>query len=204
MPATPLTLADALKALGKAVPLIGDWTTANGMTALGETEGPITETGGWNVNALTANEHTGGLAHQATVTPGAIAVTIPVILGDPDLYAKIMPTGSASGPADNPTPPVETGLWLVPLAVFPATGGIGYDGTAWTPTGIENDPLFQNSVLFGRGFFTPGDIAHPFENGGKSIVTVTFTPMYDGRLPAGKRGWVRGDPVAEGVITFRV
>lgn len=123
MPATPLTLADALKALGKAVPLIGDWTTANGMTALGETEGPITETGGWNVNALTANEHTGGLAHQATVTPGAIAVTIPVILGDPDLYAKIMPTGSASGPADNPTPPVETGLWLVPLAVFPPPAG---------------------------------------------------------------------------------
>lgn len=202
MSVSPLAMASAVKSVGKAVPLIGDWLTASGLAALGATEGPITEVGGWSINGLTALEHTGGLLHQAQVTPGALSVSIPLILGDPALYAKIMPTGMEDGPSDNPVNVVETGLWLVPLNVFPEGGTIGYDGTAWTPTGIEDQ--LGNAVLFGRGFFTPGDLAHPYENGGKAIVTVTFTPMYDDRLPAGKRGWIRGDPVAKGLTTFRV
>lgn len=204
MSAIPLTLTAALQALGKAVPLVGDWTVASGMTALGATEGPITETGGWTINGFQATEHTGGLLHKATVVPGAIAVNIPLIVGDALLWAKISPTGSKSGPADNPTPVVTTGLFLVPLACFPASGGIGYTGTTWSPVGIDTDPLFLDSILFGLGFFSSGDIPHPFDNGGKAIVTATFTPMYDSRLPAGKRGWVRGNPVTEGVTTFRL
>ena len=203
MPQGPLTLTDALLALGKAVPFVGDWTTVDGMEPLGATEGPITETGGWSINAFTANEHTGGVAHRATAVPGTLAINVPLFVGDPDLYAKITPHGSADGVGDNPANVQETGLWLVPLACFPEGGTIGYDGTSWSPLNIEDDPLFQNSILFGRGFWTHGDISHPFENGGKSITTATYTPMYDSRLPAGKRVWVRGDPVAKGVTTFR-
>lgn len=203
MPSSPLTLSSALLALGKAVPLVGDWTTVGALTALGATEGPITESGGWNINPLTAPEHTGGVAHQATVTPGNLAINIPLIVGDPTLWAKISPIGSKDGVSDNPIAPTETGLFLVPLASF-AGSSIGYNGTAWSPVGVNTQNLFLNSLLFGRGFFTYGDVAHPFENGGKSIVTATFTPMYDSRLPAGKRVWVRGDPVAAGVSTFRL
>lgn len=210
MPSGPLALDAALTDLGKAVPLIGDWTTVGGLVALGATEGPITRAGGWNINTFTANEHTGGLAHKASATPGNIAVNIPLIIGDNDLWAKISPTGNKSGPADNPVPVQETGLWLVPLAAFPYTaatglfGTIGYNGTTWSPVGIDTNEYLKNAVLFGRGYFTHGDITHPFENGGKSIATVTFTPMYDARLPAGKRGWVIGNPVTEGVTTFRL
>jgi hypothetical protein len=206
MPSVPVTLTGALLAIGKAVPLVGDWTTVGGLIALGATEGPITETGigGGTINGLTAVEHTGGLLHQATMTPGAIAVNIPLIIGDNTVWAKISPTGTKSGPTDNPPKVIETGLMLVPLSAFPVSGGIGYSGSVWTPTGVDTDPNFLNSVLFGRGFFTFADVAHPFDNGGKTIVTVTYTPMYDSRLPAGKRGWVRGNPVTEGVTTFRL
>jgi hypothetical protein len=209
MPQGPLALDAALVALGKAVPFIGDWTVADGMLPLGATEGPITRAGGWRINGFEATEHTGGLLHKATVTPGAISVSIPVIVGDPDLWAKITPTGSKSGPSDNPIPVQTTGLWLVPLEAFPvsgtppAYGTIGYNGTVWAPVGVNLTDLFKNAVLFGRGFFTHADVSHPFDNGGKSINVATFTPMYDERLPAGKRGWIIGDPVAEGVTTFR-
>jgi hypothetical protein len=205
MSLAPVTLSSALAALGKAVPAIGDWTTPGGLQPLGATEGPITEIGlgGANINKLTAVEHTGGLAHQATITPGDISVSIPLIIGDSTLWSKITPYGSGDGPPDNPAPPTETGLWLVPLACF-SGGAISYNGTVWAPAGIENTDLFKNSILFGRGFFTHADVPHPFDNGGKAIVTVTYTPMYDARLPSGKRGWVRGNPVAKGVSTFRV
>jgi hypothetical protein len=137
MSVSPLTLSAALQALGKAVPLVGDWTTASAMAALGATEGPITERGigGATLNALTAVEHTGGLAHQATTTPGDVGVDIPLIVGASALWASISPVGSGSGPSDNPTPVVETGLWLVPLACF-SGGAISYNGTAWGPVGV--------------------------------------------------------------------
>lgn len=207
MSATPLTLTAALLALGKAVPLVGDWLTASAMTALGSTEGPITESGlgGGNINGLTAPEHTGGLIHQATWTPGDVMVNIPVIIGDNAIWSKIAASGTKSGPADNPVNVVTTGLMLIPLAAFPSgTGTISYNGTVWSPVGLDTDVNFLNSILFGKGFFTFGDVAHPFEAGGKSIVTATFHPMYDSRLPANKRGWVRGNPVTEGVTLFRL
>jgi hypothetical protein len=209
MPGAPLALDAALTDLGKAVPFVGDWTVADGMDPLGATEGPITRSGGWSVNGFTANEHTGGLLHRATVTPGALAVNIPLIMGDSDLWAKISPTGLASGPADNPVPVQTTGLWLVPLAAFPYTaatgvfGTISYNGTTWSPVGIDTNEYLLNAVLFGKGFFTHGDVSHTNDGGGKSITPVTFTPMYDSRLPAGKRGWVIGNPVAQGVTSFR-
>ena len=203
MPIVPLTLTSALKALGKAVPLVGDWTTSGGLTALGATEGPIVETGmAPQINGLTAPEHTGGVLHDATITPGPVSITIPTILGDNTIWAKINPWGG-SGVPSNPVRPIFTGLFLVPISAFTDPAGISYNGTLWTPTGVDTNPDFLNSILFGKGFLTHGDVSHPFENGGKSITPVTFTPMWDSRLPSGKNVWVRGNPVTQGVTTFR-
>jgi hypothetical protein len=212
MPASPLTLTSAVKRLGKAVPLIGDWTIAASMAALGATEGPITVSGigSPTISGLTADEHTGGLLHRATSMPGAPQVNIPVIVGDPALWAKITPTGSEDGPADNPMDVVTTGLWLVPLAAFPISGtppvygSIGYNGTAWSPVGVNLTDELKNALLFGKGFFNHPDQAFDNANGGKNVVTASYMPMYDERLPAGKRGWIRGDPVTKGLTTFRI
>jgi hypothetical protein len=205
MPATPLSLSDALKALGKAVPLVANnYTTVGGWTALGATEGPITVSGigSAEVNALTAREHTGGLVHQATVLPGSPVINIPVLPGVAALWDTISPTGSADGYADNPPAVATKALWLVPLSAWNGIASIGYDGATWTPA--DSPTRVENAILFMKGFFSFDDVVHQFDEGGKAPLTVHFTAMYDSAAPAGKRAFIRGNPVAKGLTTFRV
>jgi len=199
-----LSFTTALRALGKAVPFVGDWTITGGLVPLGATEGPIVEGGmAPTINGLTAPEHTGWVLHDVTITPGSPTITIPTIVGDPTIWQKINPWGG-SGVPQNPIRPGFTGLFLVPITAFTSPGGISYNGSVWTPSGVDTNTDFLNSILFGKGFLTHGDVSHPFENGGKSITPVTFTPMFDVRLPVNKQIWVRGNPVTEGVTTFRL
>lgn len=198
MPIQKFSFTQALLALGVAEVFVGDWTVADGMESLGAIEGAIRENITWRKNALTAPEHTGGVEHQATVVPESVSFTAPVILGDPDVYAKISPTASKDGAPDSPTAVVTTGVLLVPRSEIP-DAGISYNGTVWSP-----DTPFVNSLFFPRAYLMHGDIPRPYDNGGKAIVDVTVTAMFYAAGPAGKRVWVRGDPVTAGYTTFRL
>jgi hypothetical protein len=199
MPIQKYSFTQALQALGVAEIFTGDAFTADGMESLGAIEGAIREQITWRKNALTAPEHTGGLEHQATMVPESVQFVAPVILGDPDLIAKISPTGSGDGAEDSPTPVVTTSVLLIPRAEIP-DAGISYDGTSYTPAGYTP----QNWLFFPRAYLMHGEIPRPYDNGGKAIVDVTVTAMYYAAGPAGKRAWVRGDPVTAGYSTFRL
>jgi len=158
--------------------------------SLGAKEGAVTESKAWRVNELKAEEHTGGIPHKAQVVLDAYTITIPIIAGDDDLWAIIEPTGSKDGISDNPVDVVTTSLFMIPRSEIPDPGGISYDGTSWTPAVPSNRCVFIPKV-----YMTPGDISRPYENMGKSIIDVTVHPMYFAAGPAGKRLFVRGNPV---------
>lgn len=196
MTMTKYEFAAALRALGDAEVFVGDWTTASAMESLGAVEGAIRENITWTENKLTAPQHTGGVAHAITMVPNEVAFTVPIIAGDPDLWAKISPNGSSDGVADSPVAVTTTGVLLVPRSEIP-DAGIACTGGVWTP-----DQPFVNSLFFPKAYAVPGEVPRPYDNGGKAIIEVTFHAMYYAAGPAGKRVWVRGDPYEAGYTTF--
>ena len=159
----------------------GTWRT------LGAKEGPIQENLTWRTNELKAEEHTGGIPHQAQVVPDAYNFTIPIIFGEDDLWSIISPTGSGDGFSDNPVDVVTTSMFLIPRSAIPDPGGLSYDGTSWSPSAPD-----KRCVFIPRMYLTPGAIGRPYENMGKSIVDVTVHPMWHSGGPSGKRVFVRG------------
>jgi hypothetical protein len=201
------SLAAALTAVGDAEVFSGDPWTSGGMTSLGAKEGDVSDTAGsgWLENILTAIEHTGDTPHQVRVTAGRAEFTIGIIAGQTGLLARISPTGSEDGPPERSTKVTETGVFLAPRALFDtAPAGITYNGTVWTPSGIDTDPSMANCLFFPRAYFKPGAMPRPYGSGGKGVIPVTVTGMYYGAGPTGKRTWCRGNPVTKGYTLFRL
>lgn len=201
MALTPFSLASALKAIGVAEVFVGDPLTTGGMSSLGATEGTISFEAPQTLNPLTAPELTGEAAHQATVVYGAVRVTVPLILGDPTIFAKISPTGSKSAGNSVPQKVFETSVLIIPRAEL--GGGLSNTGSNWTrtagngvaaATGVGAAP--QNAIWMWRA--TPTFAALPFSygNGGKVITEVTFTAMFDVSKPEGHKLYTIGDPTA--------
>jgi hypothetical protein len=173
--------------------------TGGAWLSLGAKEGPITESGGYRLNELKAEELTGGIPHQATVVLEGYTITVPIIAGDDNLWAKISPLGTKDMAPDSPADVITTSGLLVPRDLIIEPGGLSYDGAVWSPAAPDN-----RLVFIPRMYMTPGDISRPFDNGGKSIVEVTMHPMWFPAGPPGKRLYVRGDPVAAGYTDFRL
>src|SRR4051812_47067250 len=123
MSANRLTLAAALAAVGVAQVFVGNPFVAGGMVALGATVGDIAPSVGYDVNALTATEYTGGVEHQATITQGAVEITVPLINGQATVFDKISPVGDGSGGGwSTPQKVVTTTLLLMPLSEMASDG----------------------------------------------------------------------------------
>jgi hypothetical protein len=201
------TLAAALTALGNGKVFIAPSPTVIGAwSALGYIEGDPQENISYTLNMLKAPQQTGGVVHQATAVPSDdLSFVVPIVSGVAGLLAKLSPHGSEDGWGDNPVSVVERAMWFVPQALLDAAGGtIGYDGAAWTPTGIDTNANMANTLLFMRCFLMHGPIPRPYQQGGKGIVQVTITPMYYAAGPVNKKVWIRGNPVAKGLATFRL
>lgn len=197
MTVTPNPTSAFVKKFGVGIPLIGDWLTVAGMAPLGATQGDPTEGGGWTPNPLTADEHTGAAWWEVDFVRGEDDFSMPVIVSDNVLLAKLSPSGSEDGIDDDVVIPTPTGFFYVPRAEFPKTG-IGYNGTVWTPTA----PL--NTLFYPRAVVWHDAIPRPYGGGGKSLTTVHVRPMIYPTGPIGKRLFVRGDPIAKGYTTFRL
>lgn len=187
----PLTLQSALQSIGVAQVFVGDPMKAGGggMLNLGATEGTITFTPTETMNELTAPEYTGGVAHQATVVPGAITIAVPLIMGDASLFAKITANGKQGGGFSSPQPVLPTTVLVVPITELGA--GLAYASGAWTPPGT-----LKNAVWLWRAFPTMGPMPFAYANGGKVITTVTFHAMFDASKPEGQKVYSIGDPTA--------
>jgi len=212
MALTPFQLQDALRAVGVARVFVGDPFTVDGMEALGASEGEIEVNIPEELNRLTAPELTGGITHQATVTLGEVTIVVPLIMGDPALWAKVSAYGSGAGGGHSiPQNVVTTSVAFVPLSEL--GGGLSYDGTTWTraagngvaaATGEPAEP--RNAIWLWRAVPSNPGFRSRYEDGGKVIQPVTFTAMWaqaEG-IPEGHKVYTRGNPVAHGVTAFRL
>ena len=214
MPVILPDLTAALQAIGNAQVYIGDPFTADGLSPLGAKNGAVTVDYGEEYSDLTA-EQTGPAVHQRTLLGVSASITVPVILGDAALYAKISPTGTRSAGWSNPQAVVTTSAVLIPDAEV--GGGLQYRivGAATTPSwtrlagngvaGATGDAAApKHAIWLWRA--TPARPGASFsrDDGGRVVVDVTFTAMFDAARPDGHKMFTVGDPAAQGVTTIRL
>lgn len=190
------TIEAALEDLGQAWVLVGDPTTAGGLSVLGLTPGDITP----NMNPEFISrvyEEYSSQPVNVKLKGYAPTVDIPLIWGDPAVYAKVSPTGSASGGHTSPQDLTYTSLVLVPDEEF--QGGLEFTTGAWvSPVGGPKHAIWLPKGYFSGAFPTFGSLNTENKNRTGSI---TFTGVLDdsGDWPEGSKSWLIGDPDAKGV-----
>ncbi len=201
MALVPFSLSAALKAIGNAEVFIGDPFTAGAMLSLGAVEGEIGVDISISENRLTAPELTGDIPHAVQTMIGDATVTVPVIVGDPTLWAKIHPTGGQSGGWSGQQTITPTSVLVLPRSEL--GGGLSRDATAWTrtagngvlgATGATAAPV--NAVWLWKAYPTFSRLPYRFADGGKVLVDVTFHAMFDAARPEGHKVYTIGDPRA--------
>lgn len=206
------TLTQALQAIGNAHLFVGDPFTASGLGALGQKEGELRFARSYQYSDLTAPELTGDVVHQRTIMGVGVTVTIPIILGDPLLYAKISPTGTKGGGWSNPQGVVTTSVVIFPDSEI-AGGLSNTDGTVpnWTRTAGNGYPGATNTaaapkhaVWIWRAVPENEGWGYTYENGGKQITEVVFTAMFDAARPEGQKVYTQGDPIDVGITSIRL
>lgn len=194
------TLEAALEDLGTAWVLVGDPFTASGLTVLGLTPGDITPAMNPEFVSRIYEEYSSQPV-DVKLKGFAPTVDIPLIWGDPAIYAKISPTGSAAGGHTSPQPLVYTSLVLVPDSEF--QDAWAHTGNAWTYP--EEGP--KHAVWFPKGYFsgafpTFGSLNTENKNRAGSV---TFTGVLGGpEWPEGTKSFVIGDPAAKGVAGLAI
>lgn len=197
MSLNPLTsLSNYIKALGQAYVYVGNPLATSGLAALGATEGEISVEESFDYNDLTAPEWTGKTVHTRMLDGQNVKITIPLIFGDPTIYAKIFPAGVKGGGRSKPTAVTTTSLVLMPFTDIPST--LSYNGTTWAPAA----PV--HAVWLWRAVPTPGKYGFAHPNGGKIIRSIVFDALFDDTKPEGQKIYTLGDPVAQGVATLLI
>lgn len=207
-----LALSAALQAIGNAQAYIGSPFVANGLSPLGAKEGAIEIEIEEEANDLTAPELTGPMVHERTIMGIGCRITIPLILGDTALYAKIDPLGSRSAGSDSPQAVTPTSLVIIPdsevgggltnalgtTAGWTRAAGYGFAGAS----GAGAAPV--HAFWLWRAIPTAPSRSYSYENGGKVITPVTFQGMFYAANPAGQKLYTVGDPAAQGVTLIRL
>lgn len=201
----PFTLTQAIQAMGVAEVFIGDPLTAQGgMLSLGAVEGTVNVTPGYTRNELKAPELTGDVTHQAVTVLGDVTCTVPLIISDMSVIPKISPTGLASGGHSIPQKVAETSVLIIPRALVGgglanATGlPAGWTRTAGNGVAGGSGAGFApvNAIWLWRATPSYGALPFQYANGGKIIIEVTFTAMFDATKPEGHKVFTIGDPTA--------
>lgn len=195
------TLEAALARLGKAWVLVGDPLTSGGLAVLGLTEGGITANMNPEIAQRTYPEHTGPAVWDAKLMGYAPTVEIPLIEGDPAVYAKVSPNAAANGGHTSPQDLTTTTLVLVPELEF--ADGFHFDAAAVPPAWVSPAVPPEHTVWIPKGYFLgkfPSFI--PTNEGvSKGTGSVTFQGMLANSAdwPEGTKSWIIGDPEPLGV-----
>ena len=183
------------------------------LTQLGFTEGEVSVEFNESFNALTLPEYTGDAPHAGRrfVQGEAPVVTVPTLLADPALRAKMSPTGSASGGRRRQQPVVSRTLVLIPEELFldlsdPEAQDVVSlvpTGSGWTlggePLTTEQERQLGQSVWFWSGSWTKPPMTYRHEDGGKDVTEGEFTVEYQVLAPNGHRLYTIGDPYDFGI-----
>lgn len=192
-----INLADLeshLVAMGDFHVFTGDPFVENGLELLGAKEGDISVAFNAGYNNLTFPEHTGDAVHGANLKGYNPIITVPLIIGNPALWAKLSPTGIQGGGYSSEQPVTETSVVLVPNKDLVAAGTTGYSKASNPGTWSPSAP--QNWVWFWRAYIQFPDLTLRNADQGKSAMPVTIQTMYDSARPEGHKIFTIGDPSA--------
>lgn len=200
MPATApqfLTLEAALNDLGVAWVLVGDPHTANGLSVLGLTPGDITPALNPEFVERIYDEYS-SQPLETKLKGFSPTVDIPLVWGDPLVYAKVSPIGSSAGGHTSPQDLTYTTLVLVPDSEFQDN----WEFTAGSPgTWVYPAAGPKHSIWLPKGFFegafpTFGSLNTENKN---RVGSITFRGqlMDDVKWPEGTKSYVIGDPAAK-------
>lgn len=159
-----------LLAIGKGYVFIGDLETAGGLAPLGATEGEITVEKNDTYNDLKFGEYTGEAVHKRRLSGMNPVVRIPLIVGNPELWAAVSPSGVAGGGDVDQVPVQETSLVI--FAEDDLRDGVSFAAGVWDP--LDAVP---NSFFAWRGSFSEPGISYRQADGGKVISEVMFQVM---------------------------
>ena len=133
----PYTLQQALRNVGNAEVFVGS-AFAGGMASLGALDGPVGVDIGYSSNDLTAKWLTGNVPHQRSVSVDHARIKMPLIMGDPTLWAKINPVGTKGGGWQRQMPVQEMTVLVIPRAEL--GGGLSAVNGVWTRVGGNGVP----------------------------------------------------------------
>lgn len=191
-------LLSSLKSIGKGYVFVGDPRTANGLHPLGATEGEIKVAFNQEFIDLKFPEYTGPAIHARELSGENVVVTIPMIMGDPELYTTLTSVSSeTAGGGYTSHQPVATRT----LVIFPESeirDGLSLTAGSWTPAAPSK------AVWIWKGHFNRPGLTYRQADGGKVITEVTFQALFDSRLPEGQHLYTIGDPVEAGVTGLAI
>lgn len=198
MSMNPVTsLSTYVQALGKAyIYVTSTPTTAGTWQLLGITEGEIQVNEKYTFNDYKLPEWTGEAIHARNVDGQGLDITVPLIWGDPTLYDTISPVGAKGGGRSAPTAVTSRTVCVIPQVEVGS--GISYNGTSWSPAAPNH------AVWLHKATFEPGVYGFKNADGGKIIRPMTIHAMFDDTKPEGQKLYTIGNPVTQGITTYRV
>jgi hypothetical protein len=178
---------------GRCEVFYGALTPAGSMLPLGLVEGDVVAAITHKINTLTYPEHTGDAPIREDVQTDGVTVTLPILITDAALMAKLSPTGAVDFGGDNFKPTVPKTLLIISQSEVDPTTGIAYSGTVWTPAAPKNAIWLWKAVpMLDR-------LVWGFTDNGRRFVEVPFHAQFDPTKPDKLKLACFGDPAAQGV-----
>lgn len=195
-------LQNALKSIGKGYVFVGSTSAANGLQPLGATEGEIRVAFNQEFNDLRFPEYTGPAIHERKLTGENVTVTIPMIMGDPELYDRLSATSSTGGGYTSQQPVAVTSLVIFPESEI--RDGLGYAPGAAGAAGTWTPAAPSRAVWIWKGHFNRPGMNYRQADGGKVISEVTFQALFDASRPEGHKLYTIGDPSTQGITNLNI
>lgn len=195
------TLEAALNDLGQAWVLVGDPFTTSGLSVLGLTPGDISVAMNPQFQDRVYPEYSRQPV-QSKLVGYAPTVEIPLIWGDPTIYAKVSPTGSSSGGHSSPQNLTYTTMVIVPDQEFQANWS--YTGGAWVyPVSGPKHSVWIPKGFFEGAFPTFTSLVRENKNASGSV-TFRGVLASASNWPEGTKSYVIGNPVAKSVTGIAI
>lgn len=179
---------------GAAEVFFGDATVAGSMDPIGLVEGDVVANIRRRFNQLKFQEHTGEAVIKETTQVDGITVTLPLMITDEAMIAKLLPGGVISLGEDNFQPIVPQTLLIISREEVDEVTGLAHPlAGPWAPA----DPV--NALWIWRARPALDRLVWGFTDQGKRMVEVPFEAIYDVTKPTRHKLATFGDPVAQGV-----
>jgi hypothetical protein len=172
--------------VGKSHVFIGSFLTVGLLVELGLCEGGISAKPTSKLSTLTLPEVAGDTPILVDHVGDTMVVDIPLIIGDPLLWAKLSPLGLAAGGVTKRRAVTTTSMLIVPESEMTGSPlSIGYAATTWSPVTAP-----KHAIFIPKGYFIQPERGYEYnDNGSKKVIQAQFVAMLDDTQPDKYKVW---------------